>query len=684
MNRNTIFQIIRYSSILVLLSMATRSWSQLPPNWDARFLPPTPASYRTPEAPLRIQIGNLTDATLKTLVLELDDIDMSSIISIEDTMMVITPPQPLEWGKHQLRLVEFAEDGSILEHGFWEFEVRQTALFREAELQIDARLSASSRVSDSGFPEDDQTKNENGEGTLSLQGSAANGIWRSTGNADFIYNSDKTQLSREGHIDMGQFLFTGTSGMVSAKAGHHSPINNSLIAQDFNRRGISATLHSAGQRYAMKTFALRTDNIIGFRDGLGVGESEHRTQGVTVTAHPIDAHAESLAIYATYLSSKGSELGFAESGDSTESAGKASSVIIDSNLLDRRLRLRGEVARSEYDFGGLDSGFDAEKDKARSMLITYAPEESIIQDQPMMIQVGMENKRIGTFFKSEANAGATADRDLLRGFGSINWGGLYMQLSTGRETDNVNDIANLGRTKTDLSSLSMTYSPLDMGDPETGEIQTHWYGQATFDFATTRAKQNVTELGEGLALGPLNENSDNSLIASFYYDSWDWSLSYMLSDEKDFLGSGFETETRTTAVTFGLRPNDEITISATLDQGTTDDLSTNLTSETQTLNLNLSYVFSETLSLDLNYDLNQNRTPADTLIDPDDKGTRINATNIGVNMNWIVQEAEGVNPGIQISLDATFNDVEDEIDSSLSEDTSQVFLRITGTLQPNF
>lgn len=681
MKKKLLTPVARCVSVLSLSMLATTvCWARLPDKWKPALLIPIKSSYRAPEGKIRIKIGRINRKAFKTLVLELDDIDVTPIVKRKRGVLILTPPQPLRLGKHELRLVEYATDGSILERGNWHFEVRQTSWFREAKLQANTNLTLSHRIDDDGLT--DPPSRDNARGGASMQSAVADGNWRATGAVDFIYNSDETQLTREEHVDLGHFLFTGDSRPAEVKAGHHTPVPDSLIAQGFNRRGFSTTVSSAGGGNTLTAFRMRTENIGGFRDGLGVGQPDKRTEGVTVTVRPFSTQQEALVITATHLFSEGSELGDNESGDEFISGGKARSLVLDSHLLGRRLRLRGEVAQTEYDFDGLDTGFEGEKDDARAWLVVYAPNEKLILDYPLLAQFGVENKRIGTFFKSQANPGAVADRDLFRGFGSLNWAGLDLQVSSGRERDNVNNIPGLGHTQTEQDIVSVSYSPIDTVDPKTGEPRQAWFGLPTYSATFSRTDQNVIEAGSGLSLGPLHENKVNAASASFVYETWDWSVTHTRGEDTDFADLAADTQSRQTDLAINFRVGDKLNLGVNLQQGETTDLDNDLIYENDLQGLNLNYFFSKKWAFNLNYSLNRDRSSGDTslFIDP----VQTNTSDITANLSWVIRQAEGSRVGWQLALDGAYSEFEDEVNPDFSQDSYQIFLKIMTTWAPGY
>ena len=74
--------------------------------------------------------------------------DVTATVVRQGNQIVFTPPQPLSFGDHLLRLVEHGADGSITERGLWKISVPKTAAFREASLQGNVTINLVRRVAD--------------------------------------------------------------------------------------------------------------------------------------------------------------------------------------------------------------------------------------------------------------------------------------------------------------------------------------------------------------------------------------------------------------------------------------------------------------------------------------------------------------------------------------------------------
>ncbi|MCR4348067.1 MAG: hypothetical protein NUV55_12830 [Sulfuricaulis sp.] len=656
-------------------------------DWKPELVVPSKGAFGASET-IRISLPKLPTGTLPRLMLELDDFDVTGMVSREGNHALFTPPQAMSYGQHQLRLVEHAADGSIIERGVWTLDVRKNSAFREADLNANVTLNFVRRVSDDNLV--DAPKRNQANGAAQLQGAVADGNWRLGGNADILANSQETQLPRSKHkVDVGNFLLTGTAGDFSVNAGHHAIAPESLVMQGFNRRGVSAGYASPETGAAVSGFGLRTQDIYGAQEGFGIGDSENRIDGITASLRPLASDRDALLIAATYLSGEGpDQIGTSIGGDTTVSGGRSSSFIADGNLLDRRLRLRGEVARTHFDSDGkgrdtdldgvIDSNLSAEKSRAHTALVMFSPwQQKIVMDQPMAASIGIEKRRIGTFFRSPANPSGVADRQAIRSFVNFDWFGLNAQASLGHETDNVDDLILLPRTETTQGVVSLTYTPLQTPTADGQLPPPAWYGQPTYNVTHVDVDQGVEKATAGLASGALHATRNTTLSAMFNYSTWSWSAVHTFGKDIDYINAGPDTENKTTQLAANLRIGEKLSLNPNLQfNEVINNDSRTLDSETVSAGLSLGYAFSQRVNANLGYSANRQQVQ--------DGSVNIRTHDITGSLGWMVQPAQGLKPGVALSLEGQYHDAEDRVTTSNDVENYQVFLKASVSWQPGY
>lgn len=679
-------RVISWVCLLALLISAPRpSAAEVQQNWKPELAPPD-GGVRLSDGAIRIILPpDLDVKIMEWLALELDDIDVTQIVVLEGNQVVLTPPQPLSYGEHRLRLVQYDPDRNILERGVWTLDIRQSANFRKASFESNASLNATYRAADGDIDKAALPAHLQGTGSAQLQGTFAKGNWEVTGTVPLIYNSlpelptvdseevDATNTALN-KFEVADFLFTGKAGPLFLNIGHHAVGPESLVMQQFNRRGLSVSAKSKQNMVIGTTFAMRTEPIIGFRQGLGIADSDKRVTGAIVTARPLQAAPDKLALTATYLHGEGADQsGEGVVGDGLFTEGDAWSVAAESLLLNNRLRLRGEYAGTRFDFDGPNTGSGKENDDAVALLVDYSPwTDKKVKNRPMNWQLGMEYKNIGTFFHSLANPGLPADKELMRGFTSLDWAGLNLQASLGREEDNVNDINILPRTRKDLITVQGTYSPPPKVEDKAGKKR-NWLGTPTYSMGMQTVRDKTVFLPDGYEGGNIDlRTRDIQIMANFAYDSWYWSISRSVGWQDDFTDVSPDTRNDLTGLDVNLNIGERLSIGAQLQLSEIKDRDNNIDTTAWLTGITTTAILvPEKLTGTLSYQLNREKASDDSI----NRKSHI----VDFNLSWQVRQPKNNRPGITVWLQGQYQDVKDEVEWSTANNPYQVFLGATIT-----
>jgi hypothetical protein len=656
-------------------------------------------SVRGPGEPIRFKLPRLPREALQRLALEFDDMDVTGFVTTEGDFAVFTSPQPIAYGAHRLRMVEYATDGNIIERGLWTVEIRQSAAFREAQLQAATTLNASQRIADD-LPEPSPEK-RSANASARLQGLLADDGWKVNGSMDFLYAGQPapaaggTQSSLK---NVGRYLVTTEAGPVVAQVGHHSIAPDNIVMRGFNRCGGSIGAQSLETGTSATAFSISSQDVGGLQDGFCAGNSENRTNGVVLSSRPVSSQRDALALSATHVDGEGPSqsgaIGTGIAGDQTRSSGRATGILADSNLFDRRLRLRGEYASSVFDLDGrgrdtdldgtLDSNLPAENDRAYTGLLTYTPwHDMVVRELPLVWNMGVEKKRLGTYFKSPANPTGAADRDTSRVFTGVNWAGVDMQLSAGHETDNVNDIPLLPRTESIQKVAALTYSPLFRAQP--GAIADNpeppWYGRPVFNVTVFDLDQDVEKAAAGLSVGALNSVTNVVMSASFAYPAWNWSVLHSRGTFTNHINIVPDTRTRMSQLNANFRVGQSLDVRPSLQYSAIEESDPPAgvvakDTTTATAGLGLGYIFSENVYGILS--LNSGNEKAS------DGSRDSQVTSVTGNLQWNAIRAQGAQPGLSLALDGLYTDREDSVSAANSRHNYQVFLRLGISWFPTF
>ena len=641
------------------------------------------AGAQAQTSPLRIRVTGIPEDVPQRLAVELDALDVTSLAQLDGADILVTPTQPLAFGSHQLRLVEYLQDGSIAERGQWSFEIRKSAAFREAAAQANVTLNATDRVADHNI---DGTLNRlQGNGSAQLQGAVANEAWRTNASASVVANSQSSQMPRkEDHIDIGQYLVAAQSGALAGRIGDHAVGPDSLVMQGFARRGVSADL-SAGGVGRVTGFSMHTTPLAGSQNITGVSDGQNRVDGAVATLDPFAGRPSTLVVAGTYVDGEGTTVsGPGVAGSDQAFGGRAGGVVADAILLDKLLRLRGEYAHSSFDFDGIGTGLDAQSGHAYSGLANYLPWHSLaVLDQPLVWNIGVERKVLSTFFHSPANPGTVPDRDMTQAFTGLNWYGVGVQAATGREHDNVDDLPLVPKTESVQHSVSLNYAPAKPpAQSPAGTVSLPWYGQPflTASYMTLRKDIASSPGGSPFSQGPLHDTKNLALGAQFQYSKANWGLTHGRVDDTDFTGLSPDTRTVSDRLQAGLRAS-KLNVAAFVQHDLTDNLTQDARSQAVSGGATLLYPFSDRISSSLAYTARHAwapQTPADQITGD---------TTFG--LNWTAVAAQGSRPGLGLGMDGSFHHCREKAadptqPSAACLDSYQVFLKLSVSWMPAY
>ncbi len=676
------------------LAAAGIARAQQATEWTPQFLEPS-GGTRSPADALRIRLAGIPQESLERLGLELDEIDVTALVTMEGDTAVLTPVQPLAYGGHHLRLTEQTKDGGIVERGLWPFEVRKAAAASAATLKGNVAARAGYRALDGNL--DNAPRRAQMDAAGQLNGAYAGERWRANAMLNFIANSQSQLMPRQsGHVDLGQFLIAADSGMYGFKAGDHAIGPDSLVLQSFARRGVSASATAPDNQASITGFAMHASQLAGAAHGFGVTDNSDRVDGVVAALRPISGQPDALELSGTYVSGEtqaplgvaavggaGTPLGGVAGGPGP-SGGKASSVAADGNLLQRRLRLRGEYATSLYDFDGSDPTLGPERGHAYAGLVNYTPWHDMkLAEQPLAWNLGAERTRLSTFFRSPSNPVAISDRDTTRLFTGVNWNGLDLQASASRDFDNVDDNPLVPRTAGRQRNAALTFTPIYAPAPQADgqPAALPWYGRPSLNASFMSLNREFEQLNGVSYNVPVHSTYNNVFGASFQYTSGSLSLTHSRVRDRGF-GNTLDltppTRTVQTRLQGNLRLFDKLDVGAQLFTDEQENSDTQIRTRGLGGGFNLGYPFTERLSGALAYAQRHGWTSDGT-----DDGLTSDTT---ASLNWALEPARDAKPGVTLGVDGSYHDARNRGSASLTPGVSmyQLFVRLNMSWAPSY
>jgi hypothetical protein len=605
--------------------------------------------YYRPGDPLSFQVpADMPIEALQRLSMELDGIDVTSFIVREGDKAIYTPPQPLAYGPHQVRLVEYLPDGNIVERALFNVEVRKNALFREADASASVYLTATRRLDDDNLSSEVDKSQQ--QGGVNLASQVANGDWQARADMDLLYLSQPELTANGRRVDLANGLVSARRGPLAVRAGDHSIDSANLVLNGYARRGLSGSVRLDGLRSEVTGFAMRTASINGFAHWPGVTDSENRTDGVIWTTSPLAQQPERLQISATYLNGEGSPDGSSVTGFDEAVTNDAGSLVVESLLWDQRVRLRGEYARSNTDFDASAPSLSETSDKAWDLLAVYQQPQQELQGSAFYWNAGVEHKQIGVDFYSLGNVGQTTDKALDQLFGGFNWGGWSMSGQVAREYDNLDDDPRFPRLNTDILALTTQYAPLELPEPS-GFMRL--FAQPNFSVTGqhwTRKHEDIPVLYAGDRI----DDSTNAITVALQFvpGQWSWDISHTQTRFSDAANLQPDSVDNYSDLGVNLPLSEHVSLGSRVQydrfKDRDSDILTTSTGAQASLNVN---ALENRLSASLAYTLNRESA---------DDGSLDNTNyTLGASASWLAVQARPNRPGVTLFTQGSYQEDQD-------------------------
>jgi len=648
---------------LILLILLTSVSSFASAGWVPNLESSSGQSWSSPADSYRINIdASVPDSRLQNFSLEVDNIDVTPTVELIDNSAVFKPPQPLASGLHSFRLVEYTEDGSILELGYWEIEIRSSSLYREADANIQANLSVYGINDD--LPEEQSQNGVVGDGSAIVEGIISDEAWAIAANAQFLFNSEAFEPTSSKKLELGEYIVSGEAGVFRADLGNQSVGPESLVMQNFRRRGLSALVDLASVNSRITGFALSSQEAAGINGATGLDDSDNLIHGLLIETQPFTENPEHLYLAVEYIAGKGSTAGISTGDAAQASEGDTVGIIADSSLFSNQLRIRAEYADATTDFDG-SGALPETSDNAHHLLINYSPNQLAVAS--INLNLGIENKKVGTFYNSLANPGLPSDKELIRTYVNTTWKEVSLDLSYANEEDNVSDLNTIPTIKSDVTDIGLSYSP-------------NWdislLGRSSYSVIYSRVRSREIDRGTAVAADPTNNMAAAiTLTANFSYTLWEWQAIYGSGNNEDFTDVQIDTELNFAELVFSFPIGSRVSLTPSARREITkqtDDLFVETENTLFNLGLN-AMIIQDALNASLNASLNQEETSNDS--------TDIDNTSVTLQAVWNAVLPRGNIPAMDVVLSANYNEKEDKVDPTQDIKFYQVFLGLTVAYQ---
>ncbi len=648
-------------------------------SWPAEFVE---NSNREAQSSVVIRLASdIWKQNNSSFALEVDNVDVTSLVNADDDELVYDPAEPFDPGLHDIRLYEVTASGEYIEQNYWQFEILGASAVASGnggqggssdgiETLIEASADNNIEISQKIFEHNisstarDFTVSGAGSGSLNI----SRGNWNFSSSGNYFIESEDTLTVDGNEVDLGEYSmklqYSGETLTSAATLGHHDIGVESLAMSSFNRRGVSLSLGTADERLKVTGFSLSSDSLAGANNFTGQKRETGYVAGGAAVGRPLWDENAKLELTGLYFASRGGEADFG-SGGGLEGApeGQGGAFIADSYWFQDRLRLRGEYAFSNMDLDGSGTlGEDAAD--AESFDISYI----LLQDDgqsetPVSLTIGGKWERVDTFFYSLANPGLNVDRNSYSAFANMYAGALSLNALAGYETNNEDDLADVATDRVITANIDGSYSfTIDREDPD----DLAWLGTPFVGFGVSYVDADRKKTPTGF----VGETTDNATLTYYAnlgtsYERWNWQVSYNRSVFEDDTDVSSDTANETVDLSAYWTVTDNLNLSAGTQfnryiQKDAGERSYNVTGN---LGLQASLI-PDTLTSNLFYNMNLSSGSGDV---PDKH-------ILSGEMEWTFIPAEVNKPGVALAFRGSMEKEYGNTDSSLDDTKYEGFI----------
>lgn len=598
------------------------------------------------------------------LAFELDGMDVTSMVERRTGGALLTLPIPLVRGDHQLRVVVSQPDGSLQEWASWTFTVGGQPT---TEMSGELMLRLNQRVHNRGDLPRAHASPTQADGAARLSARRESDEWNTTFNAQFWINSNQGSNINNNTGDLGEYLLVADDGETQYRLGHHQMPYESLIHSSYLRRGASVSTRLAeGAR--LSGFAMRSEPITGASSFLGIQNPMHRVGGVIYEHQLMQDSESSYAVSMGFVGGEGDDLQASPLLTSSQHRGTAGSLGAEGSWFGRRLRLRGEVARSEYDWnsnGLLPVTNALDRDSAHLVALQYVTESKASTDA--QLTTDLEHREIGSFFRSMAFLGSPADRRSNRVRTHLRAGAWQTAVGVMQQDTNANSLPNLPRVSSDLADMLLLWSP-----PYASERP--WYGHPTVSGVYTQQRQRqVYTPSSYLGTKVDNQSWQSNLNLSLAHDGWGGQLGLGTGAFENVSLPSLSTRSNTVSLGGQWRPSERLSVGPVLEWSRLRYVQSEQTDLVRTGSVFADFAFiPDQLFGNLNIGLNRRNRTVDSQLE--------RSRFLVGELIWRLQKASENRPGWDARLSFMYQDLDNVLFPSQAGFVQQVFMGLTMTL----
>lgn len=643
---------------------------------EARMAPPENDDFYQPRERLRLSlVENMSADGPGRLSLELDGMDVSALARWHATGLEYLPVRPLTPGSHEVRVMFYGEHGDVRELGYWTFQVRHSEKLRELHAEGQLNLALSEGVSESA-----RSAGSDLQGGGYLESSLGGDNWRLDSDLALIAANDRDLAIAGREVDLARFNLRGEYDRYRLALGDQQLASASLIQDGFERRGLSAGARLPLWAGNLSLYRAGSQQQIGIDAGLGFNDSDNQLSGSRLELWPLRGDSAQVMVAGERLSGRigAPDYGtlYPQTGSPTDARvheGDAWNLVMDGQFFQRQLRLRLEKAGSEYDFDGIDRGFESERDNARAALLVLDP--TPVRGSTLDWRLGLEAKTIGTWYRSLANRYAPADKQMKRLFFDISadnwrWDGGYAA-----EENNLSRDTRYAISETRQWNLATHYTDYDFAEGRLLSL----LGQPSYTLSARGTSIRDRYTPPGYLPNDL-QTRRYTLTAAFAHEQLQWSAGYRYDTLEDATDWQPETRTQATRLDAGWYPSHRYSVFVgwELQHTTYPDPGVSTDRHIYSIDARAEFI-PQRLRGHLNVGLNRTSARDDPFYAQWDETTYISA-----GLNWRIWQPDKLVSGLDLIVSIARNDYRNQLFMAESVDDYQAFIELRSSLPVAF
>lgn len=581
----------------------------------------------------RVQVDSIaTDG----LLFFIGDTDVTSFFSRESDSIYSYDALELPLPSGKSTLTVYADSNEV---GSTELQVLSKSGFSISKVTPAVEINFNSKLSDSrsgDSPPPDRTTYNDIDSSIRFESEHEKNGLSVKSSSNILSTSNREAALRFGErgedapkIDLSEYIVTAVKNKTRVQLGHISQGNHPLLVDNLSNRGLTVE-KQIGERVTVGFAAQSGREITGYSDILGFTTNESKiytgTFGIDLLKErPGGAKLELSYINGTTIA----ESNFDEGQVPTAEDNSGYGIRLTTTSKSGKLTTDTAYARSRYNNpteGTLE--FNGEKlvdvkptsDNAYYTNISY----QLLQDHKLNntistdLSVNLRYSRVDSEYQSLA-ASPNPDEELKEvGFnGQLGLVGFQAKYTNSR--DNLENIASILTTETNSTELSFTTSLKDFVDTENPDSFSHKLlpalslsAQRVHQHALNSPDTDISDFNDNSHLpNQVNLTIVNDLTWGF--DKWDvgYQTEWSNQNNKQLGRDAADFKTLGHSVNTTYRPNENITLGASIGRIRNSDLEQGIIRYDNTYSLNLDWNISNKVTLSAGYNRNRNNDDKD-------------------------------------------------------------------------